>query len=183
MTKERPSGDPVELRTIFVPGYDATADFAAADLIAKSLLIGVNKPDVRMEISKANAPGVSSWEVQAAILSVAEDDGFENERSGLFADYAVSALRPDFYRPLGETGILFEVERGKTLINNMDLLDLWKCHICPVASILFLFVPKLLRQNHRERPRLVLPAVANRLGTFFVTGNETNVRAVFIFGY
>ena len=29
-----------------------------------------------------------------------------------------------------------EVERGKTTINNMDLLDSWKCHIYQDASYL-----------------------------------------------
>ena len=85
--------------------------------------------------------------------------------------------------PLEGTGILFEVERGKTLINNMDLLDLWKCHICREASILFLFVPRVLRQNEDDAGRRVYTAVVNRLGTFFESGNETNVRAAFIFGY
>jgi len=173
----------VELWRLFDPGYESTAEFAAADIVAESLLDGVNRPNVLAAIARANLPGVSSHEVQTAILAVAEKLGFESEKSGLFVDYPVSALRPDFYRPLDQTGILFEVERGKTLNNNMDLLDLWKCHICPVASILFLFVPKLLQQNDRQRPRPVLPAVVNRLETFFVAGNTTNVRAAFIFGY
>ena len=34
-----------------------------------------------------------------------------------------------------------EVERGKTTTNNMDLLDIYKCHICEEANHLFLFVP------------------------------------------
>ena len=31
-----------------------------------------------------------------------------------------------------------EVEREKTTINNMDLLDVWKCHICEKCK-LFIF--------------------------------------------
>ena len=36
-----------------------------------------------------------------------------------------------------------EVERGKTVLNNMDLLDVWKCHICESANYLFLIVPQM----------------------------------------
>ena len=49
--------------------------------------------------------------------------------------------------PIGESGIILEVERGKTTINNMDLLDFWKCHICSYAHGLYLLVPTELRQN------------------------------------
>ena len=33
-------------------------------------------------------------------------------------------------------GTSHAVDAGKTLTNNMDLLDLWKCHICrePITS-------------------------------------------------
>lgn len=43
-----------------------------------------------------------------------------------------------------KSGIILEVERGKTLMNNMDLLDMWKCHICEHARYLFSIVPKAL---------------------------------------
>jgi len=173
----------VALKVLFTRGYDETAEFSTASSIAESLLAGVNEPDVLSAVNEANAPGVSSHSVQAAIISVAEGLGFASERSGLFTAYTVSGLRPDYYRRLRQTGILFEVERGKTLNNNMDLLDLWKCHICPQASILFLFVPKLLQQNQSEKPKPVFPSVVNRLETFFVAGNETNVHSAFLFGY
>ena len=55
--------------------------------------------------------------------------------------------------PLADTGIILEVERGKTTINNMDLLDFWKCHICAHADYLFLMVPRELRQNPTMSPR------------------------------
>ena len=51
--------------------------------------------------------------------------------------------------PLADTGIILEVERGKTTINNMDLLDFWKCHICAHADYLFLMVPTELRDYER----------------------------------
>ena len=67
--------------------------------------------------------------------------GFRDESKGLFETYQSSALRPDYFRPIGSTGVILEVERGKTTINNMDLLDFWKCHICEHASYLFLMAP------------------------------------------
>jgi hypothetical protein len=88
--------------------------------------------------------------VQEVLLEKAAELGFTSEKQGLFEEYATSGLRPDYYKPFGDrSGILLEVERGKTTINNMDLLDLWKCHICPEADVLFLFVPIELRQTRR----------------------------------
>ena len=76
-----------------------------------------------------------------------------------------------------------EVERGKTTINNMDLLDFWKCHLCDHAHYLFLMVPKELRQNELMSPRREYVTVVKRLSAFFRPGNYTNVRGLFVFGY
>jgi hypothetical protein len=65
----------------------------------------------------------------------------------------------------------------------MDLLDLWKCHICADANVLFLFVPAELRQNPEMAPRREFATVSSRLESFFEPGNETNVEALFLFGY
>ena len=92
-------------------------------------------------------------------------------------------MRPDYYRPVGESGILLEVERGKTTTNNMDLLDFWKCHLCRAADYLFLMVPQALKHNEIMSPKREYLAVVKRLETFFRPGNTTNVRAVHIFGY
>ena len=37
--------------------------------------------------------------------------GFTSEKKGLFADYKVAGLRPDYFKKVGDSGILFEVER------------------------------------------------------------------------
>jgi len=95
----------------------------------------------------------------------------------------MSALRPDYFMPVGDTGIILEVERGKTTINNMDLLDFWKCHICTQAHYLFLLVPTALRQNLTMPARNEFVAVSKRLATFFEPSNYTNVRGLFLFGY
>jgi hypothetical protein len=106
--------------------------------------------------------------------------GFTSQRTDLFAEYPVR-LRPDWFRRVPPTGVLLEVERGKTLTNNMDLLDLWKCHICREADHLFLVVPlKVQRTNGVEN---VYPRVVSRMKTFLLPGNEVNVRSIAVFGY
>lgn len=109
--------------------------------------------------------------------------GFVDESRGLFHEYESSALRPDYFLRLKDTGILLEVERGKTTINNMDLLDFWKCHLCTHAHYLFLVVPRALRQNPTMSPRNEFASVAKRLSSFFHPRNRTNVRGLFLFGY
>lgn len=151
--------------------------------LADRLVDHLNEPDVAKSVRKANQPGRSSAEVQAVFLSEAIQLGFRDEAKGLFAAYQSSALRPDYFRPVGSTGVLLEVERGKTTINNMDLLDFWKCHICEHASYLFLMVPRELRQNETMSPRREFAAVAKRLESFFFPGNYTNVRGLVLLGY
>ena len=75
------------------------------------------------------------------------------------------------------------MERGKTTINNMDLLDFWKCHLCPDANYLFLLVPQALRQNENMSPRNEFATVDRRLSEFFRPRNYTNVRGLCVFGY
>lgn len=150
-----------------------------ADLLVEYLEL----PEVASQLDDANQPGQSSAIVQGVFLQEALRLGFANESKGLFESYASSALRPDYYRPVGETGIILEVERGKTTINNMDLLDFWKCHICEHASYLFLMVPSELRQNPTMSPRREFVTVAKRLESFFMPGNYTNVRGLVLLGY
>jgi hypothetical protein len=84
---------------------------------------------------------------------------------------------------VGDSGIILEVERGKTTINNMDFLDFWKCHLCKSANYLFLLVPKTLVQNSQMKPRNEFATVVNHLSPFFEPDNYTNVRGLSIFGY
>ncbi|MCH9687376.1 MAG: hypothetical protein K0V04_38435 [Deltaproteobacteria bacterium] len=149
--------------------------------LADELFVRVGSPACIRAFEKANQPGAHSREAQAVVWGEAEALGFASEKKGLFADCENRALRPDMFRRVGETGILLEVERGKTLKNNMDLLDFWKCHICSHAHYLFVFVPTMIeRSNEKEKP---FPQVVKRLGAFYEVGNETNVRAAFVFGY
>lgn len=116
-------------------------------------------------------------------MEFAESVGFRNECEGLFENYPSSALRPDYYLPLTESGILLEVERGKTTINNMDILDFWKCHLCHKANYLFLMVPRELRQYETMSPRREFNTVARRMASFFEPRNYTNVYGLWLFGY
>ncbi|MGO4255687.1 hypothetical protein [Marmoricola sp. RAF53] len=134
-------------------------------------------------IAQANMPGTSSAHVQATFEPFATRLGFSSEKKGLFDGYPNKALRPDYFLPIEGNGILLEVERGKTTTNNMDLLDLWKCHICEHADYLFLLVPQELRHNPTMSPKREYMAVVKRLGSFFMDGNYTNVKAAHIFGY
>lgn len=137
---------------------------------------------VAAEILSATQPGRSSAEVQGVFVDHARQLGFRDESKGLFAEYS-SALRPDYFMSLGDTGIILEVERGKTTINNMDLLDFWKCHICAHADYLFLLVPTELRQNETMSARRECATVKNRLASFFEPQNYTNVRGLVLLGY
>jgi hypothetical protein len=151
--------------------------------IAGQLLEGLNEAEAASLILAANSPGQLKRDGAGSDPEHRERARVPRRVEGLFAAYKTSALRPDFYRPVGESGILLEVERGKTTINNMDLLDFWKCHLCEHADYLFLMVPQELRQNPSMSPRREYATVVRRLESFFVPGNYTNVRGLVVFGY
>ncbi len=151
--------------------------------LADELVGHLNVPAVAALIEEANQPGRSSADVQEVFLDEATRLGFRDESKGLFEAYQSSALRPDYFRAVGSSGVILEVERGKTTINNMDLLDFWKCHICEHASFLFLMVPQELRQNPTMTPRKEFTTVARRLESFFRPGNYTNVLGLVLLGY
>ena len=156
--------------------------FEQADALARKLLAHLNSPEIVNAIADRHVLGASSHEIQSIIEPGAESLGFSSEKKGLFREYPTSALRPDFYLPLSDSGVILEVERGKTTTNNMDLLDLWKCHICRGADYLFLVVPHV-RPSASGSRLLLYRQVSNRLQTFFEPENYVNVDAAFIFGY
>ncbi len=171
-------------RLDFVQEAAATgSDWREVLRLADELVGHLNEPAVAALIQEANRPGRSSAAVQEVFLEEATRLGFRDERKGLFAAYQSSALRPDYFRPIGSSGVILEVERGKTTINNMDLLDFWKCHICEHAAFLFLMVPRELRQNDTMSPRREFVAVAKRLESFFRPENYTNVFGLVLLGY
>lgn len=162
--------------------WEPTDEFREVTRIAEALKDHLNTEALQVAITQAHGPRAPSSLVQATFQPFATQLGFRNEAAGLFRDYD-SRLRPDYYRPVGETGILLEVERGKTLQNNMDMLDFWKCHLCASAHYLFLLVPQDLQHGEvgsKSRPYNV---VTRRLARFFEPRNYTNVRGLFVFGY
>ena len=159
-------------------------EIAKVTKIADCLLDYLNQPDVQQAIALANQPGQSSSGVQNVFTEFAMALGFQSEAKGLFVNSFTTGLRPDYYLNIGEkTGILLEVERGKTTINNTDLLDFWKCHICESASYLFLLVPQELRQSSSASVRNEFANVERRLSPFFQPENYTNVLGLFLYGY
>lgn len=160
----------------------ASRHFDRVNSIAEQLRAHLDQSATQALLKERHVVGASSAAIQEIILSESQRLGFHSEKKGLFLDYEVNALRPDYYCSIGNTGILLEVERGKTIPNNMDLLDLWKCHICSRADYLFLVVPQV-RPTAKGGSTHQFSNVAKRLSPFFQVGNYVNVEAVFLFGY
>ena len=156
--------------------------FAEVAKVAELLRDCLNEDRAQLELKERHLFGASSSAIQEVILKDATCLGFQSEKRNLFKGYAVGQLRPDYFRPIGDTGILLEVERGKTITNNMDLLDLWKCHICDSARFLFLVVP-IERPSENKRKVKAFHDTCRRLAPFFEPKNYVNVDAVFLFGY
>lgn len=62
----------------------------------------------------------------------------------------------------------------------MDILDLWKCHLCPEAQYLFLIVP-IHAQNAGSKN--VFTNVVRRMEPFFLKKHYVDVYGLFVFGY
>jgi hypothetical protein len=137
----------------------------------------------------AIAQGTHSGVFQSLLRPTLLELGFREEvksRSG------EAAFRPDFLLDHPEGGIMVEVERGKTIDNNMDMLDMWKCHVHESARHLILVVP-VWYVKHKHDPVTKVEVgedrtptfakVCRRMSRFFVEGNETNVRCLHVVGY
>jgi hypothetical protein len=160
-------------------GVQNRTDIKRAFKIAEALCEHLNLDEIQEKIKSAHKIHASSQKIQEIFIDKAEEMGFTSERKKLFLNYN---LRPDYYIDLeNDQGIIIEVERGKTLANNMDLLDIWKCHICPIANILFLIVPNVRQTNVKTEN--IFPRVVKRVSSFFEEENHVNVDAIFIFGY
>ena len=173
---------PIQHATLRKTDQRSPSAFAAAESVAKSLLSYLDESEIQEKIARVHKLGASSAEIQKAISPGVQALGFTSEKKGLFHDSTVPALRPDYYLKIEDSGILLEVERGKTTTNNMDLLDFWKCHICGHAEYLFLLVPQARPSESGSIMRHFKQA-QNRLSTFFIPKNYANVEAVFLFGY
>jgi hypothetical protein len=151
--------------------------------VALQLRISLESEEVSKAIEKVHKFRASSHDVQGVITESLIELGFTSEKKGLFSQIKVPGIRPDFYKPLGDGGILVEVERGKILANNMDLLDIWKTHICQSANHLFLLVPQI-RVTEKGGEQKVFGTVVNRVAAFFDEQTDPiDVDSVHIFGY
>lgn len=145
-----------------------------ADKVAKY----IDTKEVAELIFNNNKKNADSKTIQDIFILFMKNLGFESEKNNLFKNYK---LRPDYYKRLGDNeGIILEVERGKTITNNMDIYDVWKCHICKEANHLFLFVPQSISHY-----RNVYESSLNRLRSFFEPseGNFINIKSLTLFGY
>lgn len=157
-------------------------DYIEAKRISEIIVNYMNQKDIQNSLKKTHKLHAKSGEIQAIILDKVKEIGFTTEKTGLFNNYPVKQLRPDYYLKINQnSGIIMEVERGKTIANNMDLLDLWKCHICEEANFLFLIIPNV-RQTAKSENK-IFETVERRMQTFFESKNYTNVDAIFLIGY
>jgi hypothetical protein len=170
-------------RVFLRPGLADSQNLTETLNLSRQVFEILSNKKVKEAIADVHKFGASSHSVQKSILDQMQSLGFVSEKKGLFASYKVSGIRPDYFKPLAEGGILFEVERGKTIANNMDLLDVWKTHLCTEAKHLFLMVPKI-RVTEKGGAQKIFNTVENRIETFFLSGSTPiDVHSVHIFGY
>lgn len=174
----------IEFAVLKKKDVESLESFTRANAMAEELRQHLEQEETQQQILGCHVLGASSALIQALVLDKVTTLGFVGEKKGLFANYEVPALRPDYYCATGDfSGILLEVERGKTTTNNMDLLDFWKCHICEHAEYLFLLVPQK-RTSANGTVLRCFQQVKRRLGVFFdEPKNYVNVNAVHLFGY
>ena len=172
----------INTRVLYKNNIEYRNDFIKATEVFESLTDFMSAPEIQTELEKTHVLNAKSGEIQKIILKKTSELGFASEKKGLFDDIPVKQLRPDYYLKIDETsGVIMEVERGKTIANNMDILDLWKCHICKKANLLFLVVPNI-RQTEKGHNK-IFETVERRMETFFKPENYINVDGVFIIGY
>ena len=170
-------------RVFLRPGLANSQNLTETLTTSRQVFEILKTDQVKDAIAEVHKFGASSHTVQKSILDQMESLGFTSEKKGLFASYKVSGIRPDYFKPLKGGGILFEVERGKTIANNMDLLDVWKTHLCSEAKHLFLMVPNI-RVTEKGGAQKIFNTVENRIETFFLSeSNPIDVHSVHIFGY
>lgn len=160
------------------------SEFEEVNNLSVKVFKHLQEDAIRNQIAKTHTLGASSHQIQKIVKEFLITLGFTSEKKGLFDGYSVAGLRPDYYKKVGDSGILFEVERGKTNANNMDLLDIWKTHICKEAHHLFLLVPVFRQTKSNPKGTKIFIGVDKRIGSFFEDEiTQINVRSVSIFGY
>jgi hypothetical protein len=156
----------VEFAVLKKKDVESLESFTRVNAMAEELRQYLDQEKTQQQILERHILGASSALIQDVVKEKLIALGFVPEKRGLFDKCTVPALRPDYFCNMGaHSGILLEVERGKTTTNNMDLLDFWKCHICEHAEYLFLLVPQK-RTSANGTVLKHFQQVKKRLGVF-----------------
>ncbi|MGB6827974.1 MAG: hypothetical protein WBE41_08035, partial [Terracidiphilus sp.] len=108
------------------PGKLSKDVYEQVSKIAEELKAHMDTKSFRSKLELVHKVNGKSQAVQLLLKGKLSKLGFSSEKKGLFKKYGVPSLCPDFHLGIGGSGILVEVERGKTTANNMDFLDVWK---------------------------------------------------------
>ena len=166
------------LKEFYLPIAESDDTWAIAKKDANALETHIESRS--SEFDALNAPGGSSKDIEILIKDKLGEMGYKHEPKG---EYANRALRPDYVKKTTTGGIILEVERGKTIDNNMDMLDFWKTHIHKACNYLILLVPVALQHRSNGPITKAFSKVCDRLAAFFEEGNETNVHGLIVVGY
>ena len=91
-------------------GFIYSEEWKEVKELSEKVYSFINNPNTKRKIDMINQPGKSSHDIQKIITSEMINLGFTSEKQGLFLKYKNSGIRPDFYKKIKNTGILFEVE-------------------------------------------------------------------------
>ena len=180
--------NPIQMKVFARRDKDSSEEWELFCKLCDKLHVLLGSEAIYGKIKEAHVHGASSKDVQDKFIkelcSKKSNFNFSSEKKGLFSNYPTANLRPDYFCKITEDiGVLLEVERGKTIHNNMDIYDFWKCHICTEASFLILIVPMQIKHKHRNTPLKAFEKVCERLEPFFQDPNYTNVWGLTVFGY
>lgn len=145
---------------------------------AEDLVSILQKMQGTEEYKLVTALGASSCKIQSLIGESLKNRGYSPEVRSTFG---LAGFRPDFIKEMDDDGVMVEVERGKTIDNNMDMLDFWKCHIHPGIHHLILVVP--VWYSTQRSVKANFSSVCRRMAPMFEAANLTNVWTLNVVGY
>jgi hypothetical protein len=173
------SAKPTKYKVLKRESVEFEESFKTAKKIAEKLRAFLDQKEIYKEIVRKDVPGAHGKAIENIIRPFLSELGFTYQKELYSEEDPECRVRPDFL--LDQEKIMLEVERGKTRMNNADLLDMWKCHWNP-TKYLFLVIPKMRRSGNGDvKPQFHL--TEKILGRFFEKNNYVNVDAVFLFRY
>ena len=161
---------------LVLPAFKENPEWEKVRAVGKGILKYISENQASFD--DLNQPEKASHGIEKELEGLLSGFGFEHEPKKGYADIA---LRPDYINQKLRT--IVEIERGKTIQNNMDMLDFWKTHIHPVCRFLVLIVPKTLRHSLGGNPEFPFEKVKKRLGKMFDQNTGTNVWGLVLIGY